>query len=313
MNCLATPLRTTRLYRPNEDLSWLHGLWQRTMDRRWSISLPNLQKILSEASSSLVAEEAGTPVGFCAAGYRDRGPAGILILLVEPAFQRRGIASVLLETQEARLKASGIHRLNVGFGNEGDYFWPGIPMDAISAKHFFANRGWDEDEPSFDLVRHLGHYSTPSWVYDRLSTAGVHLRLAEPTYREKIMAFERYWFPHWAKFFQNAMANSEHHNVLFALDSENSVAGAVILKANVPALWNSDFGTAFGTLNVLGVNPNQQGKGIGIALAAKAMEILKERQCRACYIQWTGLVEWYGKLGATVWAEYRMSSKILTS
>ncbi len=310
-NIETTLIRTTRRYDPGADFIWLHELWQRAMGIRWSISSVELRKKLSGATLSLVAERAGIPVGFCAVTYREQGPAGILIILVEPAFQRQGIGSLLLEEQEAYLKASGIRQLNIGFGNDGNYFWPGVPADAVSARHFFSNRGWKYDQPSFDLLLELSVYRTPYWVYSRLATAAVHLRLAEPVFREKIMAFEESWFPAWAEFFRNAMAESEYNNILLALDSEQAVVGTAILRAHVPAIWDADLGTRFGTLNVLGVAAGQQGKGIGIALAAKAMEILRERQCRVCYIQWTGLVDWYGKLGSKTWAEYRTGSKKL--
>lgn len=281
------------------------------MGRRWSISPPELKKKLSGATLSLVAEQEGTPIGFCAVGYRDQGPAGLLLLLVEPAFWRQGIGSVLLEKQESLLKAGGVRQLNLGFGSDGNYLWPGIPADAVSARHFFRNRGWDDNEASFDLLQELRDYRTPGWVYNRLATTAVQLRLAEPAFHEKIIAFEQTWFPAWAEFFRNAMQESEYHNILLALDSEDAVVGAVILRAHVPAIWDADLGIHFGTLNVLGVATSQRGKGVGIALAAKAMEILQERQCRVCYIQWTGLVDWYGKLGAKTWAEYRMGSKKL--
>lgn len=305
------PKITTRPYHNEIDLSWLHELWQETMGPRWSISPLELQKKLSGVTLGLVAEEEGTPVGFCAVGYREKGPAGLLLLLVKPAYQRRGIGSLLLDRQEARLRANGVDRLNAGFGNNGDYFWPGVPADVVSAGRFLTKHGWEDHEPSFDLVQELGEYCTPAWVYNRLKTTAVSFRLAGPALREKILDFEQSRFPAWAEFFRNAMAESEYQNILLALDSEETVVGALILRAHVPAVWDVDREARFGTLNLLGVTPGEQGKGIGIALAAKAFEILRERQCRVCYVQWTGLVNWYGKLGATTWAEYRMRSKNL--
>lgn len=308
---ITTPLTTTRHYLPEHDLNWLHGLWQRTVNKRWYLSSIELQKKLAGTTLSLVAEQEGTPVGFCGVGYRGDGPAGILTLLIEPAYQRQGVGSALLKEIEATLRTCGIRQLNVGFGNDSNYFWPGIPADADSAWKFYSKLGWREDEPSFDLAQELGDYRTPPWVYSRLTKAGVLLRMAEPAFCEKIMAFEHLWFPAWAEFFSRAMAESEYGNILLALNTEENVVGAVLLRAQVQAVWNADLRSPFGTINVLGVAEDQQGKGVGIALAAMAMEILKERRCSKCYIQWTGLVDWYGKLGAEVWAEYRMGSKKL--
>ena len=38
-------------------------------------------------------------------------------------------------------------------------------------------------------------------------------------------------------------------------------------------------------------------------------EILQRRGCKTAFIGWTGLVDWYGKLGFRVWQEYGMSRK----
>jgi GNAT superfamily N-acetyltransferase len=308
---LPTAVRTTRRYDPNRDMKWIHSLWQRTMHRRWSITPVELHRVLAGATLGLITEQAGTPIGFCAVGYRDHGPAGIIGVLVEPAYQRQEVGTNLLKQVEQILLDIGIARLNVGFGNDSNYFWPGVPSGAYAARSFFESLGWAEDDVSFDLVQDLREYQTPFWIYTRLAAARIVLRLASPQLRNKIVCFEQRWFPAWTEFYRNALAASEYENILLALDGEGSIVGAVLLRSEDPARWEADRGVGYGTINVLGVADDYQGRGIGIALAARAMEILRDRQCDKCYIQWTGLIDWYGKLGAKVWAEYRMSSKAL--
>jgi predicted N-acetyltransferase YhbS len=48
-------------------------------------------------------------------------------------------------------------------------------------------------------------------------------------------------------------------------------------------------------------------QGIGLALAARATEIVRERGLARSYVGWTWLVDWYGKLGYRVWQEYIMA------
>jgi len=304
------PARTIRRYCSSQDLRWLHGLWQRAMPPKWSLSSTELHKVLSRSTLNLIAEQAGTPIGFCAVGYEEQGPAGILVVLVEPAFQRSGTGGALLKEVERAMKARGIDPLNLGFGNDSNYFWPGVPVDT-HAWGFFTSRGWKEDERNCDLVQELSNYTTPSWVYSRLARAEVTLQLATPELHDQIMAFEQQWFPRWTDFYANAITDPETRDVIAALDAKGAVVGSVLIRVAGPARWQADSGVRHGTINVLGVAEDQQGQGIGLALAARAMEILKERGCVKCYIQWTGLIDWYGKLGAKVWAEYHMGSKEL--
>ena len=83
------------------------------------------------------------------------------------------------------------------------------------------------------------------------------------------------------------------------------------MDAKIPQRWSADDDLRVGSINALGVLTSRQRQGIGLALAAKAMEVLRDRGCSKAYIQWTGLTAWYGKLGASVWACYRMAAKLL--
>lgn len=307
---VAAPLRAVRHYRSLHDLEWLHGLWQRAMPARWSLLSQALHNVLSNAAFNLVAEQAGTPVGFCAVGYKEGGPAGILIVLVEPELQRRGIGSALLEEVEQTLRTRGILQMQLGHGNDSNYFWPGAPADTHTG-NFFSARGWKKDDSNYDLVQDLSHYTTPLWISSRLAAADVTLDLAEPHLRDPMVAFEQQWFPLWADFYVNATVDSEARDVIVAQDVDGAIVGSVLLRVAGSARWSVDSGVRHGTINVLGVAEDQRGKGVGLALAGRAMEILKERGCVKCYVQWTGLVDWYGKLGTKVWAEYHMGSKKL--
>ena len=77
------------------------------------------------------------------------------------------------------------------------------------------------------------------------------------------------------------------------------------------APWAHSLGNLCGTLNILGVAPAEQGRGIGMALVDRAATLLRDRGCTSCLIGETGLKDWYGKLGATLWSEYYVASKPL--
>ena len=99
--------------------------------------------------------------------------------------------------------------------------------------------------------------------------------------------------------------------ILVAQDADGEVVGTLLVDVNIPRRWSKDENLCVGSINALGVAPKNRQHGIGLALTARAMELLQERGCAKCYIQWTGLAAWYGKLGTSVWARYRMAKKSL--
>ena len=288
----------------------LHALWHRTLHRRWAISFQAMLSILSEASILRVAECDGRRSGFCAADAQASQSAGLILLLVDPALQHRGIGTKLFGLVERRLLEQKKEQLKVGAG-DGDYFWPGIPTEHDGAWTFFKKQGFEEQEHSEDLVQSLRNFETPAWVLARQAAAGFTLHLAEPARTAELLEFERRHFAAWLPFFQNELEQGNYGNVLFAQGRDSRICGSLLMRQDDAIPWLQEADERTGTLNTLGVAPEKQGHGIGLALTAGAMEHLRRRGCSSCYIQWTGLTEWYGKLGAKPWASYRMAAKAL--
>lgn len=293
-----------------QEFPWLQQLWQSALNSRWQLHPSRLEQTILQSTFSLVAVQNSLPVGFCTAEYRAGQPAGLLAILVDPAFQRQGVGTALLNFLEGCLRDAGVQEFNLGFGT-GDYFWPGLPADESKTWKFFEKLGWQEKDRSFDLIQDLERYTTPAWVYGRMTEAGYHLRLADSAIHQQVVAFECACFPVWAKYFSDKLDQELYENVLIAQAPDGSVVGSVLLESKNPLTWTKALGSRCGALSTLGVSPMHQLKGLGLALAARGLELMKERGCSGCYINWTGLVEWYGKLGAIPWAEYQMGSKVL--
>ena len=310
MGCLAPSMLSVRDFIPETDTAWLYGLWHRAMHGRWAVSLRAMVSTLADAALLLVAEREGLRSGFCAVNTHPGATAGLTVLLVEPTRQLSGVGTELLNRAEKKLKELSIHRLTLGAGN-GDYFWPGLPVEQEEAWSFFRERGFVEEDASEDLILDLKGFSTPDWVAARLASSCSLLRIAEPAHHSGIAAFETLRFPAWATYFENEMKQGGYGNILLAQSPNGSVLGTLLMRHDTPTPWTAMDGKKMGTLNTLGVAPDHQGQGIGLALTAEAMDILRTRGCSHCFIQWTGLTEWYGKLGATTWAKYHMASKLL--
>lgn len=298
----------------NHDLEadWLFALWHSALSRQWYLSAADLKKRIGNSKITLAAEFDGAPVGFCSADYQPLGGAALLVMLVDPAYQRLGIGTELLHSLERLLGKYGVKSLSLGYGGSSGYFWPGVPHNQNEAWNFFAKRGWRPQEQIFDLLIDLATYITPAWVTDRVHGSGATLQFADCCSAASIIEFEERNFPKWAPVYENALRLEKHRNVLFARSRGGAVLGTVLLNCGELVSWDKALGPRCGSLAVLGVMQAVEGRGLGTALAARAVEAVKERGCSACRIDWTGLVDWYGKLGATTWSSYRTSTKQLT-
>ncbi len=292
------------------DAGWIYELWSRELDPRWSLSPGALRRQLTQCVC-LVAEWCGAPAGFCAGTYQAPGTAALTALLVSGAHRRRGIASGLLQCLEARLRSLGAETLRLGCGASSTYFWPGVPISNPSVWGFFASRGWAAEDTVSDLAASLSELE-PRITLDRfLATANYRFALASTATHKRIEAFEALHFPVWAEPFRTKLTGRRFHEVLIAYASDDSIAGSVLLEDNQSVVWRRSLGSGCFSMSALGVASDHRRKGLGQALVAYAFTIAKGRGATKCYVNWTGLTDWYSRLGARSWAEYTMSEKRL--
>ncbi|HKQ02281.1 MAG TPA: GNAT family N-acetyltransferase, partial [Actinomycetes bacterium] len=148
-----------RPFDPGRDRPLLGRLWEAALGSVW----PLRPDALDLVKQGLVAEPrgggparvdlAGRGVGIVAVD-----PAGsIPLLVVDPAYQRRGVGTRLLEAAMARLGQLGAATVALGSGGD-DYIWPGVPDNLPGAVEFFRARGWRFDRTVIDLVADLRGY-----------------------------------------------------------------------------------------------------------------------------------------------------------
>jgi N-acetylglutamate synthase-like GNAT family acetyltransferase len=61
----------------------------------------------------------------------------------------------------------------------------------------------------------------------------------------------------------------------------------------------------------VGVDPAARQQGIGLAMVARACELLSARGAEVCYCAYTYMEDWYAQLGFTRWRGYIMASALL--
>jgi ribosomal protein S18 acetylase RimI-like enzyme len=278
-----TSAATLRPLDPVGDRAALEGLWSAALDPPW----PLLPGGLDATRSGLVAEGGGRVKG--AVGT---DPAGsITLLLVDPAHQRQGVGTLLLEEALRRFGALGRGTVSLGSGGE-DYIWPGVPDNLPDAVRFFTARGWR---------------FAPAGMHERAARAGTTIELAGGEDQASVLAFEAETFPSWLRWFQR-----EDSSVLVARDSERRVVGSLLFRGPGPvSVFAPLLGPMAGTIGCVGVAGHAQDRGIGSAMVARASELLRDAGTRMCHISSVSRQAFYVRVGYTPWRRYLMSQRHL--
>jgi predicted N-acetyltransferase YhbS len=297
---------TIRPYDPAQEFEDAYALWRDCFHPGWKLDRAQFRGFLSTCPIRLVAIRDGRFAGMAAAQMNlDSG--ALALLMVNALERRRGIGWALHTAALDALRTKGVHNIQLA-GGHGPYLWSGVPRDLTTAIKFFQAEGWEITESSYDLVRSLKDYTTPPEVIDR--TGDIQLRLATPAEAEGILTLEAREFPYWEAYYRKAIDNGEFDDLLIALDGEIVIGCLQLFTAasNVSnIIWTEMLGHDSGGLGAVGVAEAYRGRGIGLALVARASEILQARGVNNSHIGWTGLVAFYGKLGYTVWREYGMA------
>jgi ribosomal protein S18 acetylase RimI-like enzyme len=297
---------------PERDRPLLGRLWEAALGSVWPL-LPDALDLVKEG---LVAERgdggtlrgggpgqadgAGHGVGMVAVD-----PAGsIPLLVVDPAYQRRGVGTRLLEAGMARLSQLGATTVALGGGGD-DYIWPGVPDNLPGAVGFFRARGWGFDHTVIDLVADLRGYEAPAGIGERAGRAGVSIEVMAGPDRAEVMAFEAATFPDWVGWFERLDSS-----VLVARDRAGAVAGTLLFRGPLGAtIYEPLLGPDAGTIGCVGVAAPARGAGVGSAMVARASELLRDAGTRACHIGWTRRERFYTRVGYSPWRRYHMARR----
>lgn len=243
----------------------------------------------------------------------------IATLAVAPEFQRRGIAKVLLEAAENKLRAEGVTKINLGSNLR--HFFPGLPVQCSAAQSFFEQAGYafDATKPQVDLDGAL----LPELFEPALAKVqGLQYRQGKTSSTDNVdwivfleEAFPGRWLYEAQLYLEQAGALEE---VTFAVDNAGKIVGFLFTSTSEstliqPGKYWLQSATEWGSIGPLGLHPAIRGGGGGLGLVAAAMRYLAERGLKYARIDWTDLVSFYGKLGFKPALQYIPGSKTLSS
>jgi GNAT superfamily N-acetyltransferase len=266
-----------------------------------------------------VAKVARVPLG--TDGLRpDRG--WISMLAVAPPYQRRGIGTRLLDAAEAFLRGRGRRRFVLG--SDPAHFFPGVPDDP-GALRFFGARGYALRGDAFDLRRPLDSYQTPPAVLHALAAnPGIDVRPLRRGEEAPLLAFLDAAFPgRWrytvARFLDTGgavgnimgiVAGAEVLGFAHLFPPDASWIGPSVAWATPPDDVEAAPARA-GGLGPMGISPAIRGRGLGLALLDRSVLHLRDAGATEAYIDWTVLLDFYGRLGFIPHRRYHHGERCL--
>ena len=199
------------------------------------------------------------------------------------------------------LKQDGFNRLV--FGGDGDHLFPGCPDECTDLQAVLESAGFTKpDSFEVDVERDLVDYEPTGAIPPgiRICTPDDHSLLNE--------------------FLARAFPGRWHHDVMLQFEEEPTrVAGAFVggrcegfallehwtsHNRIGGAMWYLDLGKNWGSLGPIGVSTNVRGQGYGNGLLTFGLTHLQSIGVRRTIIDWTTLIDFYGKHGFEVARKY---------
>lgn len=263
-----------------------------------------------------IALMAGEAVGFVLASRPIQTTSSNLgwidAIAVAPDAQRRGYGSVLLAWAEGWLRAKGVHHIRLGGSLRP--FTPGLPVALGASPHrFFTERGYSDTALEWDVARDLADYPEPPLPPGAPTLRPVESKAEQHALFEFLVReFPDRWRFECEEFFREGGRSSDWM-LLWAADSDVPAGFCQITLEDslrpIERFYPHRLPHPWGQFGPLGVAAAARGKGYGAAVVDGAARHLKHLGVCGCVIDWTSLVDFYGKFGFVPYRQYRVLTK----
>ncbi|MDR3690480.1 MAG: GNAT family N-acetyltransferase [Fimbriimonas sp.] len=250
--------------------------------------------------ASCILEGDGEILGFVsvkkAASKLYKGPDKDVAHLSMIAYCESQYGVDLMAEVKRLLANRGCTRLQ--FGQDTRHFFPGCPTDFHALTSFLTVEGFLAGGEAVDLERDMTDYVNAYPVPD-----GDEMRVVEQADLPALNEFFDREFPGRWKYDTSKKVEIEGPRCVYGLFIGGRLEGFALIqdssnKAPIGgAVWHKSLGKNWGALGAIGVAKHLRGRGSGIALLASALEEQKARGVERCIIDWTGLIDFYGKVG----------------
>jgi GNAT superfamily N-acetyltransferase len=260
-----------------------------------------------ETIEGRVAIHNNEPVGFVLVCAVQGGGLGwVSLIAVHPSAQRQGIGSELVHWAEAWLKERDCRRIRIG-GNLRP-FLPGLPYAMRENAIFFEKLSYQpsHDQPyEYDIARSLKNYQP---IYSK--PADVELSPMQCGEEHLLLDFLHREYPgRWEFEAREFIKNGGRASDFLLLRANSDVQGFCRLtladsERPIERFYPQRLPPPWGQYGPLGLSKSVRGQGLGGYLIDAAAVHMQSLGVDGCVIDWTSLVELYGKFGFKVYNQY---------
>lgn len=232
------------------------------------------------------------------------GEGWIDALVVTPAWQRRGLGRQLLYAAESWLAEQGCRSIQIGGGLRP--FAPGAP-EVSGATPFFTKHGYAAFGTAWDMAANLATYATPP-----LREAPCTAAPASPRQVDELLGFLRREFPgRWRYEAEMFLDDGGRISDFMLLWTARGVDGCCLLTfpdsiRPLERFYPYQLPKPWGQLGSIGISADRRGLGFGAALLDAGLRRLHNNGVNGCVIDWTTLIDFYGKFGFAPYRAYVM-------
>lgn len=215
------------------------------------------------------------------AGYALIDGNALRLLCVLPEYRGHGIGTRLLKQAEEYVKAAGYNDILTGGASSGLFI--GAPENSWG---FFRRRGFVSEGQYDEMTQDLRSFNISD--YDFHSNDNVHYDWYSGD-EQKLLDAAADVDDDWVQYFRG------NKNVFCGFCGDD-IASFCIIDDNMECML-SDGKNAVGAVGCVGTVHKFRRRGIGIKMVALATDILKDRGADQCFIHYTGVADWYAKIG----------------
>lgn len=195
------------------------------------------------------------------------------LLCVEPSKRGSAIGTSLLERAEKLIRSGGNTRAELGGTDSGLLI--GVPEESAE---FFRRHGWELGDRVAEM------FGTPEMLRSAPDADGAEFGFYTGSGLEQSVASVD---PDWVQYFDGGE--------VFCGFSGGQIASFCIIEDDVECLFSD--GSRIGSIGCVGTVPEFRRKGIGLKMVELAARELYRRGCGKIFIHYTGVYDWYAKIG----------------